>query len=181
MVTFSFLLCMNISSFAAENNSYFSHELHQTSTSHINHENGTFTEPNINKITTLVSDMQEENIPVSKHNSSGISAASSWRITDSVFNGTGSLTDTNTRDYYYLSTTLDSTALLKIRSNDSIIAQLFIVNYDTGVATATNFLDQSGDETASLVSDLPSGDYLLVVGSSDNSNTHSSSPVNLRP
>lgn len=99
-------------------------------------------------------------------------ARETWRITDSIFIGDGQLSAANPMDMYVISTTTTSTPVLKVNSQDSnVIAQLFILDASTGQATPTNFMDQAGDASATISSSLPIGDYILAVGSANNTST----------
>lgn len=54
-------------------------------------------------------------------------------------------------DMYILSTTTDTTPVLKVQSGDSnVLAQLFVLDTATGNASPTNFMDQAGDSAATI-------------------------------
>lgn len=92
----------------------------------------------------------------------------SWRITDSVFVGTGELTDINTMDLYYITTVQDTIPFLKVASsNNDIIAQLFMMD-EAGNLYDTGFKNISGNGNITFSDTLPAYTYVLAVGSSNN-------------
>lgn len=93
-----------------------------------------------------------------------------WAIKDAIFNGTGTLAESNTMDMYIVQTSKDTASALKIVSeNGNLTARIYLLDTATGQATATNIYDQAGDETASILGTLPAGNYALAVSSASQS------------
>lgn len=131
----------------------------------ITDEDGSFETPDMNTITEI----EKQNNGAIEVNTK---ARDTWRITDSIFNGDGQLSASDPLDMYILSTTTDTTPVLKVQSGDSnVLAQLFVLDTATGNASPTNFMDQAGDSAATIAGSLPAGDYILAVGSANNSST----------
>lgn len=139
--------------------------LAQSMQDNITDEDGSFESPDMNTITEI----EEQDNGAIEVNTK---ARDTWRITDSIFNGDGQLSASDPLDMYILSTTTDTTPVLKVQSGDSnVLAQLFVLDTATGNASPTNFIDQAGDSAAAIAVSLPAGDYILAVGSANNSST----------
>lgn len=139
--------------------------LAQSMQDNITDEDGSFESPDMNTITEI----EEQDNGAIEVNTK---AHETWRITDNIFNGDGQLSASDPLDMYILSTTTDTTPVLKIQSGDSnVLAQLFVLDTATGNASPTNFMDQAGDSAAAIAGSLPAGDYILAVGSANNSST----------
>jgi hypothetical protein len=81
---------------------------------------------------------------------------------------TGNLSETNNMDFYFFSVTNTSRFLLAqlTASNAEYVAQLYIVDNETGDASATNIYGFAGDLIQ--LNGLPVGDYAFVLFSNNN-------------
>lgn len=81
-------------------------------------------------------------------------------------NITGELSVDDAVDFQFFSVTSDKFMVARILSpNANYIAQLYIIDYETGEATPTNIGDLSGNLIA--LNGLPTGDYAFAIYSAD--------------
>ena len=81
---------------------------------------------------------------------------------------TGTLSESNNMDFYFFSVTDTSKFLLAqlTSSNTDYVAQLYIVDSETGDATATNIYGFAGDLIQ--LNGLPVGEYAFIIFSNNN-------------
>ena len=130
----------------------------------------------------IASDIMIQNLNANHRLTSGVvsrnnnllantSTRGTWRITDSIFNGTGTLASGSLIDMYVIQTTTDTAPAMKIvSSNTNLIVRLYTLNTATGQATGTNIYDTASDSVAKVLGTMPAGNYALGVYSLNNSN-----------
>ncbi len=81
-------------------------------------------------------------------------------------NITGELTSDDDLDFQFFSVTADKFMVARLLStNANYVAQLYIVDYETGDATPTNIGNSAGNLIA--LNGLPAGDYAFIIYSAD--------------
>lgn len=87
-----------------------------------------------------------------------------WQLVQEVYNGSGSLSAEDAEDLYIVQTTEDKTAFLKIVSdNPNVVVQLCQLDLSTGQIGRSDFYDRADEDGASILTNLPAGDYVLSI------------------
>lgn len=117
----------------------------------------------IDAVTAIEEDTNKEVIDVS----SELNRRSTVLLPDNPrINVSGELTADDSVDFHFFSVTADKFMVARLLSNNvNYIAQLYIVNYETGEAIPTNIGNSSGNLIA--LNGLPTGDYAFAIYSAD--------------